>query len=86
MRSGLGILLNSSLSVTCSAEAPRIIGREGGFLRLDSLDLSHVSRQFCTVRKYVWSVIGQWTVHRFPTSLIRREAVFGGVRSGNVIP
>ena len=31
-------------------------------------------------RKRVWSLIGQWTVHRFPTSLIGREAAFVGFR------
>jgi len=33
-----------------------------------------------SVRKRVWSLIGQRTVDRLPTSLIGREAVFGGFR------
>jgi len=31
-------------------------------------------------RKCVWSLIGQWTVHQFPASLIGLEPVYGGVR------
>jgi hypothetical protein len=31
-----------------------------------------------SVRHRVWSLIGQWTLHRLPTSLIGQEAAFGG--------
>ena len=71
-------LFKPSLRVTRHAEGSHVIGRERDLLRFHWRIVLHVRAN--SERKRVWSLIGQWTVHRLPTSLIGREAVFGGFR------
>ena len=65
-----------SLRFTRDPEGPYMIGRESGFTDIGLAEFSCTFRAN-SERNRVWSLSGQWTVHRLPTSLIGREAVFG---------
>jgi len=60
------------------AEGPHVIGRVKGLLNWIGWIFLHVRAN--SERERVWSLIGQWTVHRRPMFPIGREAVFGGFR------
>ncbi len=66
------------LRVTRHAEGPHVTGRE----KYNEISVAGFSCTFLanSERKRVWYLIGQWTVHRLPTSLIGREAGFGWFR------
>jgi hypothetical protein len=73
-----GKCVKPSLRLPGGAEGPDVIGRESDLLRIDWLDLLLISRQ--SDRNRWWSLIGQGTLHHLSSSLIGREARFGGIR------